>query len=1370
MNTGNKINGINQWFVNALRDENSLTNTTNFINNWTKWNTQLAYQTNTTINTRDVILDNPYFDITSGDYSITLKRSPGAEDKWIHAIAVSLASTATGSYVNNSSNVAVPSGDANDWVFRIDTIIPTTDILEYYDVRQCYVASIDVIRNTLKFTKTTPWVTGDEVVMFYDSPTFVAETPYQLAQYEDLSYGLTQYDNISKSYKTIELYDTLKCYTLSDITSTTILNDYDLLYDGTTILQYRKVTKSWVQYATGDNSFLLPVVNSNIVILNDGKVLGRNKYSILSNKITLRSAVEINNLEVRIPIPSSTTFKQRTDKFVALDGDNCKRTWWHTTIDRSQVNKIQAPAYITGVQGVIDFIDGYAERLSDYGFIFNDYERPRTEPDGRLASWQTEIERFVDKVWRGFNTRYDVTESTSVNSIYDYHEVNPFKNELWLSTPTGVVADVLQGPYRDISLSPVIYDQYGAPIASTDNFKIYRTDKETHFTYFPVVNTLSNDQPRYISGIHVFIDYYEHIIVFNDFTTTDNLLHDSFLGLTNEQIDIEFYRHFESTKRPNSGGSVLIDGSLVSNIEAKTTNLQDFYNTYADNEQQLYISDARQLVGYDNIPYFGNINSKAKFLFWKGMIHYKGSNNCIKMFAKPGVVDSVAINEVWAYKLSDYGSTSGKVVQDVAIYDSDIVRNNILYQFTDNAPDRYFTAISRHNLSRWLTLSDTNNGLVGVDVTEVMRFQLNQTPTISSPHPLAIDYNYKQEAIRTNLFDRVELYVEQNYGLIHTVKHDDGQIVIPDYVVGSGMITCYANKQVIEVVEVDSTSIKILNNKTRNDITIAYGRGKLVEGVHYTVPRSNLIRLNAIPVYDVLDLYLYNNSNTLNVNIIDTVNDIKVHDLHFYDPARGIHNPQIHKNVKYLSANDPANYTDGAWNQQEVGVKWLDTTNLGYYNYHDTTVYPDITDRVALWGSTSLWSHITCYEWVESSIPPSEWAAAVTASSSNNSSNTQKYTGRPISQLQKRTLDATTGFWSDWYNESTAYQVFDLSEYVVDNSFTFMSTLKINTAVDTFKLYVNEIERSDYTGTIVGGTLTSVTVTGVTANDIIRMIRFADKPTIDPASSTGSGDGVMYRLAYRFNTYSYLDSAGSSTNNKYYFWATNQINRTTNGLSTIDIENLFIYNKTPYYFHQSLQAVYSQWVIKNITYIGFGYALQIINDMSTSNGYKGINTHNDYDEWQLISRHSLDKISRALWNKITESMIQQTLIGSQPLPFENIRLYDHINNANTRYGFKNGQIVGDATVLSKTILDLLRSSTFETIPVDKNAFLTQFNFNTVTDIKLAMDFMYVNFSSRTVNEIFFTILTTALSYTRELDGIFKTSYITIDSQKIIKHV
>lgn len=1366
MNTGNKVNGINQWYVNALRDENNITNTASFVDSWVNWRDKLAYQTNTTINVNDVILDNPYFNITSSDYSITLKKSPGAENKWVHAVVVSLNSRPATSYIKNSSSLDIPKTDGSDWVFRLDTIIPTTDTFDYYDVRQYRVSSVNVDANTLKFGNPTPWETGDTVVCSYESPRFIANTPYQIIKTGD-SYGLVVYDNVLKAYQDVKLYDTVKCYTPADLELAPMVRDYDLKYELGNIMQYRKSTKSWVRYSTSLNTFLLPVMNRGVVIYNNGDILPSNMYRVTGNKITLLSAVVINNLEVRIPIPVGAVFKERNDSFTALDGRLCPLTWYHTMIDYNRVNSVQFPLYITGVQGVIDFIDGYSAKLKEAGFVFNDFERPRTEDDGYIAGWQTEIERFIAKTWSGFNKRFDVSSKYSTNQIYDYYEVNPFKYELWISTPSGILADTLRGPYRDIALTPVVYDQRGAPISTTDNLKIYRTDKETHIAF---AATSNGNSATHISGMHVYLDNYEHIIAFNDFTTTDNLLRDSFLGLTNEQIDIEFFKHWESSKRPNSGGSVIVNGTLVDNIESSTINLQDFYNTYADNEQQKYISDARSILGYNNTPYFGNIDSKSKFLFWKGMIHYKGSNKCIDMFMKPGVVEDINLNEVWAYKISDYGSSSDKLEQHLAIFDTDIVRGNMWFQFTDIAPQSPFTAISKNNLTRWLTLTPDNNGHVHASVTSVMRFQINNYPTVTTPHALTTNHTYKRKYITTSIADKVELYVEQNYGLFYSAAYSVSAIAVPEYVVGAGMISCYVGSELVEVQEITSTLISIPKkiNTAQPKVTVIYARGKLVEGVHYTVVNNTLIKLTDDPTYDLLDVYTYNDSNNLQVNIIDNINNVKLHELHLYDPARGLYNPKVLESVKFINTEDPANYSTKIWNTPEVGVKWLDTTHLGYYRYSDEYVYPNIIDRVALWGSTSLWSHITCYEWIESTVPPEQWSAAV--ASSTTTVNSHQYTGRPIRTLRKRRIQGATGYWTNWYDEVTTYQNINLHDYVItDNTYTFKVTLTIDVSMDMYRLYVNEIERVDYVGTFNNGFLDTMTISGVSSNDTIRLIRFADTPTINDVGTTIFVNSE-YEYTYKYNTVNYYDSTGRISANKYYFWVTNQINRSSDGVSTTDAESLFIYNNTPYYFHQNLTNTYDQWIIKNITTFGRDCALQIIRDDTITNGYKGIDTHNSYDEWKLLSKTSLDKIARALWDKITESMIGETLIGGVTVPNSNIALFDDLNHTTAKYGFKAGQVLGNADVIKSTILALLHNNDFSVVPIDKNTFLSNNNFNTILDIKRTMDYMYTNFSAATVNEIFFTILTTALSYTRELDGIFKTSYITIDCNKVVKHV
>jgi hypothetical protein len=1368
MNTGNKVNGINQWYVNALRDENNITNTASFVDSWVNWRDKLAYQTNTTINVNDVILDNPYFDISSSDYTVTLKKSPGAEDKWVHAVVVSLNSRPSTSYVKNNSSLDIPKTDGADWVFRLDTIIPTTDTFDYYDVRQYRVLRVNVDSNTLQFNGPTPWVTGDTVVCTYESPRFIPNTPYQIIKNND-SYGLVTYDKVLKSYQDVKLYDSIKCYTPNDLALGPMVRDYDLKFELGNIMQYRKSTKSWVRYSTTLNTFLVPIINRGITIYNNGDILPSNMYRISGNKITLLSAVIINNLEVRIPIPTGALFNERADSFTALDGKICSRNWYHTAIDYNKVNSVQFPLYITGVQGVIDFIDGYAAKLKDIGFVFNDYERPRMEADGYIAGWQTEIERFIVKTWSGFNKRFDVNSLHGTNQIYDYYEVNPFKYELWISTPYGILADTLRGPYRDIALTPVVYDQRGTPIATTDNLKIYRTDKETHIAY---ASTLSGSAATstHISGMHVYLDNYEHIIAFNDFTTTDNLLHDSFLGLTNEQIDVEFYKHWESSKRPNSGGSVIVNGTLIDNIESRTVNLQDLYSTYADNEQQQYISDARSILGYNNTPYFGNIDSKSKFLFWKGMIHYKGSNKCIDMFMKPGVVEDINLNEVWAYKVSDYGSSSDKLEQDIAVFDTDIVRGTMWLQFTDGVPAPSFTAISKGNLTRWLTLTPDNNGHVSADITNVMRFQINNYPTVTTPHALTTYHTYKRKYITTSIADKVELYVEQNYGVFYTTDYSMHGIEVPQYVVGAGMITCYVGSDLVDIQEITSTLITVpkRTETSQPKVTVIYTRGKLIEDVHYTVINNTLVELVDDPTYDLLDVYTYNDSNNLQVNIIDNVNNVKLHELHLYDPARGIYNPKVVDTVKFINAVDPANYTSEIWNEPEVGVKWLDTTHLGFYRYSDAYVYPNIVDRVALWGSTSVWSHITCYEWIESSVPPEQWSAAV--STSANAVNAHQYTGRPIRTLRKRRVQGTTGYWTNWYDEDTTYQVINLHDYVItDNTFIFKVTLSIDISMDMYRLYVNEIERVDYVGTFNNGYLDTMSISGVTSNDTVRLIRFADKPTISDIGTTMIGSSE-YEYVYKYNTINYYDSTGQISANKYYFWVTNQINRSTNGTSTTDVESLFIYNNNPYYFHQNLVDTYDQWIIKNITSIGRNCALQIIKDDTITNGYKGINTHTNYDEWKLISKTSLDKIARALWDKITETMIGETLVGGYAVPSSNIALFDDLNHTTTKYGFKAGQVLGDADVIKGTILALLRNNNFSVVPVDKNTFLSNNNFNTISDIKHTMDYMYNNFGASTVNEIFFTILTTALSYTRELDGVFKTSYITIDCNKVVKHV
>jgi hypothetical protein len=231
---------------------------------------------------------------------------------------------------------------------------------------------------------------------------------------------------------------------------------------------------------------------------------------------------------------------------------------------------------------------------------------------------------------------------------------------------------------------------------------------------------------------------------------------------------------------------------------------------------------------------------------------------------------------------------------------------------------------------------------------------------------------------------------------------------------------------------------------------------------------------------------------------------------------------------------------------------------------------------------------------------------------------------------------------------------------------------------------------------MANGIITTIKVNNISERDTIRLVRFADDITIDNISSK-SNDMVKYRFDYRYNAITTYGNIGNSSTTTYYFWATNQISRTFNNLSTSDVEQLFIYNNNPYHFYQG----FDKWIIKNVSdYINYNdIALQLIrNDTIGSDQLVVDNVNNVYKEWTLINEKSYKKVPFMLWVKIIESMIGKTLNDYSPLPDFNKVVFDNINNKNTRYGINDGQIVGDSANVIVSLFDLLYNGSFDIVP------------------------------------------------------------------------
>ena len=126
----------------------------------------------------------------------------------------------------------------------------------------------------------------------------------------------------------------------------------------------------------------------------------------------------------------------------------------------------------------------------------------------------------------------------------------------------------------------------------------------------------------------------------------------------------------------------------------------------------------------------------------------------------------------------------------------------------------------------------------------------------------------------------------------------------------------------------------------------------------------------------VVDLRLINS-----IELYDNVNNLKIQDLDYIDPAKGKILNIAESEIKFKTPYDPAVYTIGtddqvidadiAWFEKNVGMLWwnLETAKWVYYEQGD------VAYKQGNWGQLATGSTIDVYEWIETPLLPSEWAA-----------------------------------------------------------------------------------------------------------------------------------------------------------------------------------------------------------------------------------------------------------------------------------------------------------------------------------------------------------------------------------------------------------
>ncbi len=422
-------------------------------------------------------------------------------------------------------------------------------------------------------------------------------------------------------------------------------------------------------------------------------------------------------------------------------------------------------------------------------------------------------------------------------------------------------------------------------------------------------------------SVHAQVDEYEHLFVFNNLmspSTGEGLIYDPFSGARIVTIKLNGRRQAAQTLRPEFGGHYLVGNEVKRNLQSSTDKIANYYDAGHVFEDKLSTRHALALLGFSPKQYMTDLdlNDSTQFNFWRGLIQMKGTNASINAFLNNGRFEDAKLDEYWAYKVAEYGDSRSKIYPELRLRVDDTLQQFTKLQFnpdTEKSLKNYgFKQIDMLDEDRWFSIDDL--GTERSFESQVVG-QYSRTFTSEDVFPKQIKLGFA--------CDELDYAFNEELG--------------------------------------DSANLRKLNNTTLE----VYGPG-LVEAIGYgpATPKFNPVKL-----FNYVEAQL-------------------VEEIPVWHPAAGAHAPTALDSINIISTVDPARYNVStqvvgnanydplrSWGAKEVGRVWFDTKNLDYVPYYDSTIFTDIDSRLSRWGTLADYATVDVVEWVESSVPPSQYDA-----------------------------------------------------------------------------------------------------------------------------------------------------------------------------------------------------------------------------------------------------------------------------------------------------------------------------------------------------------------------------------------------------------
>ena len=348
-------------------------------------------------------------------------------------------------------------------------------------------------------------------------------------------------------------------------------------------------------------------------------------------------------------------------KFIALDGSVTNFNWTRYK-DLTNIQTQNVPFLITGIQNLVNFMEGYSDKMTSDGWSFSDpSDQLYSDNSTGKTGYQPLIEQFIIQQFSGI----------TAGSTFVF---NPFYNKVWYRTPRGMISNLYNTLGFETETTCSILNEHGKQISNGD-IRVFRQND---------ISSISFDSPVYT--LHLLTSEFEHVILFENYSTNTVLLYDPFLGQRTTWMFFDGQKQAKFTGKLDFDGHFILDNSMKQNIENSVEQLINVYNTSSFSDVDSNTRNmARSLLGYNKKSYFADRNSTdaTQFRFWQGMISNKGTNFSIDSFINSPLYQSSSVDEYWAYKIAEYGDSRLITKTELKVQPDDCIGEYTYYVFLE---------------------------------------------------------------------------------------------------------------------------------------------------------------------------------------------------------------------------------------------------------------------------------------------------------------------------------------------------------------------------------------------------------------------------------------------------------------------------------------------------------------------------------------------------------------------------------------------------------------------------------------------------------------------------------------------------------------